>query len=205
MTERTGRRPGDPDTRGVILAAARAAFAGRGYTAASIRQVATAADVDPALVMHYFGSKRQLFITATGVDARELEGLIETLAAADIDTLGERLARFYVALIDMPDSPVLAILRSAMSDDEAARTLREFVTEELIGRIVARLDSPDAALRGGLIGAQLVGVAVLRRAVGVEPLASVDAEVVVAWLAPTLQRYLKVPTPEVAPPNPPVG
>lgn len=55
---RTGRRPGNDDTRGVILSAARARFAAHGYRGAIIRGIAMEADVDPALVHHYFGTKR---------------------------------------------------------------------------------------------------------------------------------------------------
>ena len=64
MARRTGRRPGNPDTREAILTAAREAFAERGYDAASIRAIATRAGVDPALVHHYFGAKEQLFLAA---------------------------------------------------------------------------------------------------------------------------------------------
>ena len=59
---RTGRRKGNPGTREAILAAARDAFAERGYDKATIRQIAAGAVVDPALVHHYFGTKEQLFL-----------------------------------------------------------------------------------------------------------------------------------------------
>ncbi|NJP35632.1 helix-turn-helix domain-containing protein [Micromonospora thermarum] len=86
---RTGRRPGTAETRAAILAAARNAFAARGYDGVSIRQVASGAAVDPALVHHYFGSKVGLFRTAlrTAVDP---EGLLSDLFAGDVDTLGQR-------------------------------------------------------------------------------------------------------------------
>jgi AcrR family transcriptional regulator len=192
-----GRRPGITDTRAAILAAARTAFAARGYTATSLRQVAAIAEVDPALVLHYFGSKRGLFAAAIGL-AEGVDTLIDGLLRGPLNGLGERLVRFYLQLVDSPTSPVVALLRSAASDDEAARMVREFIGTEVIGRIVEVLAVPDAALRGTLVGTQLVGMAVLRRVVRVEPLASADHDLVVAWLAPTVQRYLTAPAPTAA-------
>jgi AcrR family transcriptional regulator len=186
---RTGRRPGTPETREAILSAARTAFSARGYTAASLREIAASAGVDPALVVHYFGSKRGLFATAIGVPA-DVDALLAQIGAGPVNELGERLVRFYLNLTDAPDSPVVALLRSAASDDIAAAMIREFITDEVIARLVDRLDEPDAAMRASLVGSQMVGMAVLRRVVGVEPLASADPDVVVAWLAPTVQRYL---------------
>jgi AcrR family transcriptional regulator len=186
-----------PDTRAAILDAARTAFAARGYTASSLRQVASVAEVDPALVLHYFGSKRDLFAAAIGL-AEGVDTLIDSLLTGPVAGLGERLVRFYLQLIDSPTSPVVALLRSAASDDEAARMVREFIGTEVIGRIVEVLAVPDAALRGTLVGTQLVGMAVLRRVVRVEPLASADHDLVVAWLAPTVQRYLTAPAPTAA-------
>ena len=183
-----------PDTRAAILDAARRAFAARGYTASSLRQVASVAEVDPALVLHYFGSKRDLFAAAIGL-AEGVDTLIDSLLTGPVAGLGERLVRFYLQLVDSPTSPVVALLRSAASDDEAARMVREFIGTEVIGRIVEVLAVPDAALRGTLVGTQLVGMAVLRRVVRVEPLASADHDLVVAWLAPTVQRYLTAPAP----------
>ncbi|MDQ3343398.1 MAG: TetR family transcriptional regulator [Actinomycetota bacterium] len=183
-----------PDTRAAILDAARTAFAARGYTASSLRQVASVAEVDPALVLHYFGSKRDLFAAAIGL-AEGVDTLIDSLLTGPVAGLGERLVRFYLQLVDSPTSPVVALLRSAASDDEAARMVREFIGTEVIGRIVEVLAVPDAALRGTLVGTQLVGMAVLRRVVRVEPLASADHDLVVAWLAPTVQRYLTAPAP----------
>lgn len=186
---RSGRRPGLPETRGAILAAARAAFSAKGYTAASLRDIATRAGIDPAMVMHYFGSKRGLFIAAIGMPI-DVDSLLEQIAVGPVDALGERLVRFYLTITDAADSPVVALLRSAASDDVAAAMIREFVTDEVVARLVAALDVPDAPLRASLVGSQLVGMAVLRRVVGLEPLASAEPEVVVGWLAPTVQRYL---------------
>ena len=77
---RTGRRPGTPDTRDAILAVARRRFATRGYDATSLRGIAAEAKVDPALLIHYFGTKEGLFVAATGLPAG-LPELFGSLAA----------------------------------------------------------------------------------------------------------------------------
>ena len=92
---------------------------------------------------------------------------------------------------------MLALVRSAVANEQAAATLRGFVGDAVLGRVAATLRVSDQRLRAALAGSQLVGLAMLRYAVGVEPLASADVETVVAWLAPTLQRYLTA--------DPPIG
>ncbi|HEX2418275.1 MAG TPA: helix-turn-helix domain-containing protein, partial [Micromonosporaceae bacterium] len=84
---RTGRRPGKPDTRQMILAAARDVFAEWGYDRASIRGIAAQAGVDPALVHHYFGNKDSLFQAAiqSPIDPGEL--LTEALTGKELDGL----------------------------------------------------------------------------------------------------------------------
>ena len=57
-----GRRPAGSGTREAIIEAARVQFSERGYRGTTLRRVGTAAGVDPRLVLHYFGSKQQLFI-----------------------------------------------------------------------------------------------------------------------------------------------
>jgi hypothetical protein len=86
--------------------------------------------------------------------------------------------------------PLLTVLRSALTHDAAAESLREFVTEALVARVAALLATPDAALRATLMGSQLVGLAIGRYLLRIEPLASADADAVVTWVAPTLERYL---------------
>jgi AcrR family transcriptional regulator len=188
---RTGRRPGASGTREAILEAARASFADRGYSGTSVRAVAARAGVDPALVHHYFGTKDGLFAAAMELPfdpARVVPGLLEP----GLDGLGERLVRFFLAVWDAPASRarIQGILRSALTEDAAAALLREFVTSQVLGRVAAAVDAPDAQLRATFAGTQLVGLGLLRYIVRVEPLASADPDTVVAVVAPTLQRYL---------------
>ncbi len=196
MSPRTGRRPAGADTREMILAAARSAFAGAGYDATSLRGIARTAGVDSALVVHYFGSKDRLFASVMRLPGGLPEQVLG-LAEQGVTGLGERLTRFFLSLWEDPDAkePMLALVRSAVSNEQAAATLRGFVTDAVLMRLAATLEVSDPRLRATLAGSQLIGMAVLRYAVRVEPLASASVETVVAWLAPTLQRYLTADAP----------
>jgi AcrR family transcriptional regulator len=189
---RTGRRPGNSGTRQAILDAARRAFAERGYQQASIREVAAMAGVDPALVHHFFGRKQDLFVAAVELPVNPFEAFIALVSEEDWETLGERLLGLFLSVWDRPDqrSPVLAMIRSAVSDERAAAMLREFMTEEILGPIARQLGTPDARLRTNLVASQLVGLIMARYVIRIEPLASTPAEVLVAAVGPTLQRYI---------------
>ena len=200
---RTGRRPGASGTREAILAAARRAFAERGYQHATIRQVAELAGVDPALVHHYFGTKQGLFVAAVQLPVNPVERLSAVLAD-DPERVGERLVETFLAIWDHATdrSPLLTLVRSAVGDEDAAAMLREFITAEILGPIASRLGSPDAPLRATLVGSQLIGLAMARYIVKVEPLASAPAAQVAAAVGPTLQRYLTGDLSVVAPARP---
>jgi AcrR family transcriptional regulator len=188
---RTGRRPGPNRTRAAILAAARSAFAARGYDAVSVRAVAREAGVDPALVHRFYGSKEELFVAAMELPLSPGQ-LVPALLAEGVDDLGERLVRTLLELFDRPAAfaPFLALLRGAVSNEHAAAMLREFIAREVLGRL-ARAASPDRPeLRASLAGSQVVGLAMARYVVGVPPLATTDRETVVACVGPTIQRYL---------------
>jgi AcrR family transcriptional regulator len=188
---RTGRRPGVSGTREAILDAARRAFAEHGYQHATIRGVADLAGVDPALVHHYFGTKQALFVAAVQLPVNPVEQLMAVLAE-DPGQAGERMVELFLSIWDhaADQSPLLALVRSAVGDEHAAAMLREFITEEVLGQIALRLGSPDARLRATLVGSQIIGLAMARYIVKVEPLASAPAAQVVASIGPTLQRYL---------------
>ncbi|KAB1156424.1 TetR family transcriptional regulator [Micromonospora sp. DSM 115977] len=192
MARRTGRRPGNPDTRQAILDAARAAFAERGFDGASIRAVAAAAQVDPALVHHYFGSKDRLFLAAMHAPVDPAE-LLPRVLAGDRAGLGERLVRTFLGVWDSPAGTAgVALLRSAVSNEWTARLLREFLVTQVLRRILDQLDVDPAELplRGSLVASQLIGLAVMRHVVRLEPVASAAPETLVAAVGPTVQRYL---------------
>lgn len=188
---RTGRRPGTPDTRDATMAVARRRFATRGYDATSLRGIATEAKVDPALVIHYFGTKKALFVAVTGLPAG-LSDLFGNLAELSVHDCVQALVHTYLQLVDGDKSrnAILALVRSAVSNDRAATMLREFLTAELLP-VIARLTShPDAQLRASLVTAQLIGIATQRHVIRVEPLARASEDEIVALVTPAIEQYL---------------
>ncbi|GAA3140624.1 AcrR family transcriptional regulator [Kribbella aluminosa] len=186
-----GRRPGGPDTRGEILDAARESFADKGFAATSMRAVARRAGVDAALVHHYFDSKDELFIEAMAipVDPRQIAAHI---LSGPREETGRRIATAFLGVWESPDGQqrMKALFRSVLSSDEVARMMREGITQMIIQPISQMLDVPDARLRVGLVATQLVGAAVVRYLVELEPVASVDVETLIDRLAPVLQQHL---------------
>lgn len=194
MTERVtsrGRRPGGPDTRGAILAAARESFAHKGFAGTTIRAVAASAGVDAALVHHYFGSKDDLFLAALEipVDPRQV---VPMVFAEGVDGAGERLLRVFVSVWEDPEArlPLIALVRASLGEAGPVNLLREGVLRMVFAPLREILPGPDAEQRVQLVLSQLVGLVVTRYVLAVEPLASMPADEVVAWIAPTVQRYL---------------
>jgi AcrR family transcriptional regulator len=194
MGRRPGRRPGTSGTRAAIADAARHLFAERGFDRTSIRAVAEAAEVDPALVSHFYGSKQQLFVAVVELPF-DPEAVLPQLVAGDRDALGLRLASFVVGMLESEEgrSRFTGLVRAAASEPEAARMVRELVSARILAPLVAALDVDEGPLRATLVGSQVIGLTMARYIVQVEPLASAPAEDVVAAIAPTLQRYLLEP------------
>ena len=192
MSTRTsrGRRPGAPDTRAEVLAAARTSFAEKGFRGTTIRAVASAAGVDPALVHHYFGSKDDLFVAALQipVDPREV---LAPVVAAGPDGAGERLLRTFLSVWDDPELQpgLIALVRSLMSDDGAG-LVRDGFIPVVVGPVLATLVRDRPEVRIPLVASQVLGLIVARYVVALPPLALMPAEDVVARVGPTLQHYL---------------
>ncbi|WP_405724522.1 TetR family transcriptional regulator [Streptomyces sp. NBC_01537] len=186
-----GARAGDAGTRDRILAEARTEFSERGYDKTSIRSIARAAGVDSALVHHYFGTKEQVFAAAIELSFAPALGAPGALTG-DPSRLGERLARFMFGIWESPGTrePLLAILRSAVSNEAAAAVFRDMVTQRLLLPVAGGLDVDRPELRAQLAAAQLIGIAMLRYVIKAEPLATADLDDIVAMVAPTLQGYL---------------
>jgi AcrR family transcriptional regulator len=196
---RTGRRPGTGGTREDILGAARAQFARLGFEATTVRAIAADARVDPALVLHYFGSKQELFRAAIDFPV-DPAVVIPPLLEPGVDGLGARLVLFFLETWDSPTgSPLLAVIRSAVTSEEAASLIREFVTREVLGRIARSLAVDEPRLRASLAASTLIGLAMLRYVVKLEPIASARPEEIATWVGPTLQRYLSEPLPVAGP------
>ena len=185
-----GRRPGAPDTRAEVLAAARASFAEKGFRGTTIRAVAASAGVDPALVHHYFGSKDDLFLAALEmpVDPREL---LAPVVAQGPDGAGERLLRTFLSAWDDPEIQVrlLAVVRSVLSED-GATLLNEGFIPVVVGPVLAQLVVDRPEVRVPLVASQVVGLIVTRYLLALPPMAEMSADDVVARVGPVLQHYL---------------
>ena len=191
---RRGRRPAGEDTRAEILDAARAEFSLRGYDASSLRAIARLAEVDPALVHHYFDGKAALFVEAMSIPVNPVF-LIDAILAGPREGVGERLAATFFDIWDSPPGRerLVALIRSAVSQEDAARMLREFLTREVFAKVALSMDVPRPHLRAGLAAAQMIGVAMMRYVIGFEPVVGASTGEIVALVGPTLQRYLADP------------
>ena len=191
--KRTGRRPGATDTREQIAAAAQSLFAELGYERTTFRRIAADAGVDPALVVHFYGSKEDLFRKVMELPEAISDALVRVAEVPD-EEKGRRFAELIVAALENPATRpvVLGRIRSASSHPEAAALVRETVTRDL-SRLTSAITDDRPETRAVLIGAQVVGLALARYIVRVEPLASLPAPEVVDLIAPTFHRYLAEP------------
>lgn len=178
--------PRSAGTRRAILEAARTTFAARGYEQTTIRAVAAQAGVDASMVMRYFGSKAGLFTIAA---TAELE--VPDLRAVPARGRGELLVRVFVDRWEdaARDDELILLLRTAVTSEAVAAQLQATLGHLVAGPIAA-LGSDDAAERAAFISAQLLGLALCRYILRLEPLASLPAGDVVAAIAPSVQRYL---------------
>jgi AcrR family transcriptional regulator len=188
---RLGRRPGESSTRAEILAAACDEFAELGYDRATIRGIAAAAEVDPALVLHYFGSKKRLFAEALQMPVEPAE-VLRRVMEQSIDDVGEAMVRSFLEAWEPEESrgPLVARVRSAMTNDTAMALVRDYLGRRVFGPVTQALGTPDAELRATLMGSQFIGLAMVRYIARIEPLASARVDELVAALGPTMQRYL---------------
>lgn len=190
---RTGRRPGDPEvTKRSILAAAREVFSELGFDRATMREIASRADVDPALIHHHFGTKQDLFAAAHEFPFNPAQSLhqVETLPREE---RAEAIARLYLNILGAPGSPVLSLLRAAATNEAAAAMLREFITSILLDNAPRLIDFPDARLRIAMLGSHIMGLVLARSVIELPDVADADSEVLVGILVPMIERYLFVP------------
>lgn len=190
-----GRRPGAPDTRAEILASARTLFAARGFGSTSVRAVAADAGVDPALVHHYFGTKDDLFVAALELPVDPRVALLPVLEG-DLDGAAERLLRVFLAVWDDETArlSLLGLVRGVV-EPAGRQLLSDGLLNVVLGPIGPALGVDEPERRVALVASQMIGVVMLRYVLEVEPLASMDGDVLVATYAPTLQRYLAGPLP----------
>ena len=189
---RRGRpRGGATDARERILAAAIEEFGELGYDGATVRSIAARAGVDSALVHHYFGTKADLFAETIDVPLRP-DIAIPRILDGPRDVVGERAVRFVLEQLEDPASRkrIVALMRAALGNRLTTPLLAGFLQRELLDRIAARLDVPDAALRASLAASQIAGLIVARYVVQLPALAEASVDEIVARVGPTVQRYL---------------
>ena len=172
-------------TRGAILDAARERFAADGYERATIRAIAASADVDPALVMRYYGSKEELFTAAAQFDLR-----LPDLGALGKRRAGRALVEHFLARWE-DDDTLKALLRAAATNERAAERVREIFAAQ-VRPAVTKLAGGGryGATRAGLIASQIMGFALCRYVLRLPPVIAMRRPEIVKWLAPTVQRYL---------------
>lgn len=163
-------------TREAILASARRHFARENYDNVGLREIAGDAGVDPALVGRYFGSKEQLFREAlrkddqpviAGMSCDELPEYFATLLTSD--NAGD--CAVTAAKVDR----LLMLLRSATSP-KAAEIIRQTVDEDMLGPVAAVIGGEDAEMRASLCLSVLMGTGIVRSAMGIDPMCTVDGD-----------------------------
>ena len=175
-------------TRATILVAARERFAESGYEAATIRAIAADANIDPSMVMRYFGNKDQLFAAAAEFDLR-----FPDLTDVPRAELGTTMVRHFLARWEGDDALVM-LLRSSTTNAEAAQRMKDIFAAQLLPAI-AKILPDDAPRRTGLIATQVLGMALCRFVLRLPPVVAMSGDELVDWLGPTLQRYVDDATP----------
>src|SRR6266576_1995028 len=179
----TGRR--SDRTKAAILAAAREHFAASGYERATIRAIAAEVEIDPAMVMRYFGTKEKLFAAAAEFDLR-----LPDLTAVPRGTVGSVLVGHFLDRWESDDS-LQALLRAAVSHRVAVARLRAIFATQVMPAVAPLCkDRATAATRVGLVATQMLGMALCRYVLRLPPVVALDRAAVIAWLGPTIQRYL---------------
>ena len=186
-----GRRRGPSDTRLKILASARRRFGKAGYERATLRAIARAAGVDQRLITHFFGSKHGLFLAAMELPVDPAR-FVADVTAPGIDGLGERLAGRWVVLWDSPEGRrLVGLLRSAITNEGAARMVREVFVRVVLRQLVRSLKLDDADRRANFVASQLFGIAIVRYVLRLQPVAAMAPDEIARWMGPTIQRYLR--------------
>jgi AcrR family transcriptional regulator len=187
MADDTPNSPRRSDaTKAAILAAAREQFAASGYQAATIRSIATAAGIDPSMVMRYYGNKEGLFAAAAEFDLQ-----LPDLQALPREGVGAALVAHFMDRWE-DDEALMALLRTAVTNEAAAERMRSMFASQVAPAIARLLGLPRsaAALRAGLVATQLLGLALCRYVLKLPPVVGLSRAEVVRRVAPAVQGYL---------------
>ena len=179
-------RRSSEQTKAVILTAARDRFAESGFERATIRAIAADANIDPSMVMRYFGNKAQLFAAAADFDLA-----IPDLSDVGPGHLGARLVTHFVDRWER-DEALVVLLRSSATNAQAAQRMREIFAGQLLP-VIAKMNPVEPQRRAGLIATQVLGLALCRYVLRLPPVVGMSRDEIVCWLGPTVQRYLEAP------------
>ncbi len=174
-------------TRAAILDAARRRFAQDGFHKATIRAIAADADIDPSMVMRYYGNKEGLFDAALDIDL----GLPD-LSLVDPDSFGEVLARRFLEIWETPPSNevLMTLLRTVVTDESMVERVQQLFATQAMPMVLRVGDPADAPHRAGLVVSQILGLALCRYVLRIPSVVALTHDELVADVAPTLQRYL---------------
>lgn len=184
-----GRRSASEDTRAALLEAARRVFGEQGFHRTTVRAIAARAGLNASMVNYWFGGKQGLFAAAVAVPF-DVVRVVDGLLADDPATLDQRLLRTFLTVWDQHREQFAAMVHSVSSQQAAADMLREFLTTTVFRRVVQHIAADRAELRAALCASQIIGLAMMRYVLRLEPLASADVEGVVRAIAPTVRHYL---------------
>lgn len=179
------------DNRDELLAAARDILAKRGYLGLTMRTASAAAGITPDMARRYYRNRDALFAAALKLPV-DPTSAIPTLLAPGIEGMGERLVRFTFDVLRDPQAreELLSLARTGVTAGHAAAGLQDFIEHGVIDRLAGLIGVPDARMRAALVSSYLLGVAMSRYALRVEPLASASEEDVIRMVAPVIQDLL---------------
>ncbi|WP_025272350.1 TetR family transcriptional regulator [Haloglycomyces albus] len=188
--KKAGRRSGNPDTKDDILTAARDLFALNTFRQVTIRDIADRAEVDPALIHHYFGTKRDLFHDAVDLPLDVADRIRAGLGDVDLSEIGHHVARTVVGVWESEHSDrLLAIMRNALADPAQTNLLRNIFQEQVLRAVKPVLEGrvDRIELRVSLIAMHVFGLVTTRYIIGLEPLSDLSAGELIDVLGPDLQ------------------
>ncbi|MGA5197857.1 TetR family transcriptional regulator [Streptomyces exfoliatus] len=177
-------------TRAAILEAARERFASDGYERATIRAIARDADIDPSMVMRYYGNKEGLFAAAS-----EIELGLPELGSLPAQHIGAVLVGHFLERWER-DEVLTGMLRVGVTNDAGAARMQAIFAQQL-GPVTRGVcpDAAEAPRRAALVASQILGMALTRYVLRLPPAVEMSTDEIVAWLGPTVQRYLTAEAP----------
>ena len=187
-----GRRPGRSGTRAAIMQAALNLFSRDGYDKVSLRAVAREADVDPALVHHYFDSKAELFSRSVLDTELRPEAILERISSGPADEIGRQSVREFIAAWQTPGASdrFTAMFRAAVNDEGARRPLVEFLNREIFVKLAQSQGHANATIRANLAVSALLGFVMARDILEIPAMTNLPEDALIDGLGAALQQHL---------------